>query len=256
MLKPIDELPLAEALAAFAAADRTAAAAAAAVDAPLATLIPRVVAAWQAGGRLLMSGAGTSGRLVFQQAAECRPTFGLDERTVAARIAGGPEALVQAREGAEDDAQAGRAAWEELGGSAADIALGVSASGSTPFVRGFLAAAAASGAATVLLSSAASPAIPAELQLCTPTGPELVSGSTRMKAATAHKCVLDRLTTLAACGIGRVRRGLMHAMRPTNAKLRRRALAIVQELAECSEEEAARRLAAADGDIEAAVQGA
>ncbi len=250
----IDELSLADALRAFGRADALAIEAAARTDAALLTLVPRVARAWRLGHRLLLFGAGTSGRLAFQQAAECLPTFGLGSEAIAARIAGGEGALVAAREGAEDQVAAGADALEQLGAGSEDIVLGVTASGSTPFVRGCLDAAAARGALRVLLSASPAPRIETDILLCTPTGPELLAGSTRLKAATAAKCVLDRLTTLAACQLGRVRAGLMLAMRPSNAKLRERAVGIVASLKPCSEQAARAALEDVDWDIRAALE--
>lgn len=192
-----------------------------------------VVARWAAGGRLILVGAGTSGRVAAAEAAECPPTFGTDPERIVAVIAGGPDALLHAIEGAEDDERAGASAMERLAVRAPDIVVGVSASGGAPFVVAALRRAVAAGAAAIALTAAAGSPLSrvADLAIVTATGPEAVAGSTRMKAGTAQKLVLNLLTTAAMVRLGHVHGCRMVDFHPTNAKLRARAIRTVVELA-------------------------
>jgi N-acetylmuramic acid 6-phosphate etherase len=183
-----------------------------------------------AGGRLVYVGAGTSGRLAALDAAECPPTFGTSPRQVIALVAGGTRALARAVEGAEDDAAAGRAAVRRARVGARDLVVGVTASGTTPFVRAALAEARARGARTAIVTSNPAAADAADLPVVLRTGPELVAGSTRLKAASAAKMALSGLSTVAMVRLGRVRGGRMVDLVGTNEKLRRRAARIVAEL--------------------------
>ena len=187
---------------------------------------------WLAGGRLLLAGAGTSGRVAALQAAECPPTFGLSPDRVLALVAGGSAALAVAVEGAEDDGGAGRAAVAAVAPGPLDTLIAVSASGGAPFVRGSLAAARSSGALGVAITAnAGSPlALEAEIALVLRTGPEPVAGSTRMLAGSAQKMALDMLTTALMVQVGHVHGNRMVDFRPTNRKLRRRAVTTVCDL--------------------------
>ena len=182
-----------------------------------------------AGGRWINLGAGTSGRLGVLDASELPPTFGVPVALVTGRIAGGRAALVDAVEGAEDDEAAGAAEIraEGLGGN--DVVLGIAASGATPYVAGALGAAKEAGALAVALVCAPGSRIAAlaDLAIVVETGPEVLRGSTRMKAGTAQKLVLNMLSTAVFGRRGLVWRGEMVAMRPTNAKLRQRAVDIL-----------------------------
>lgn len=193
-----------------------------------------------AGGRWINVGAGTSGRLGVLDASELPPTFGVPPSLVTGRIAGGRTALVDAVEGAEDDEAAGAAEIraEGLGGN--DVVLGIAASGATPYVAGALATAKAAGAFTVALVCAPGSRVAglADLALVVETGPEVLRGSTRMKAGTAQKLVLNMLSTAVFARLGLVWRGEMVAMRPTNAKLRQRAVDILGRTLGVAEEEA------------------
>lgn len=186
------------------------------------------------GGRWFYLGAGTSGRVAAQDAAELPPTFGTDPGRVRALIAGGREALLVAVEGAEDDAGAAAAALAEAELSAADAVVGVAASGATPYVLGGVRFARQRGALAIGFSCArASPlAAAAELAIEIDVGPEVIAGSTRMKAGTAQKLALTMLSTAVMHRLGLVVRGEMVAMQPTNAKLRLRAERIVRDLLE------------------------
>jgi N-acetylmuramic acid 6-phosphate etherase len=197
--------------------------------------------AFRAGGRLIYVGAGTSGRLGVLDASEMPPTYGTQPEMVQGIIAGGVEALVRAVEGAEDHPEAGREAIDEAGVGEADFVLGIATSGTTPFVHGALLRAGELGASAGLL-------------LCTPpteemldrydvviaplVGPEVVTGSTRMKAGTATKLVLNTITTGAMIRMGKVFGNLMVDLRATNQKLRDRSERILMELCELDRESA------------------
>ncbi|HRY43689.1 MAG TPA: N-acetylmuramic acid 6-phosphate etherase [Thermoanaerobaculia bacterium] len=193
-----------------------------------------------AGGRWINVGAGTSGRLGVLDASELPPTFGIPLSLVHGRIAGGRAALVDAVEGAEDDEAAGAAEIraERLGPK--DVVLGIAASGATPYVAGALRAAKEAGALAVALVCAPGSRIAAlaDLAIVVETGPEVLRGSTRMKAGTAQKLVLNMLSTAVFARLGLVWRGEMVAMRPTNAKLRQRAVDILRRTLGIAEEEA------------------
>ncbi|MHB8798110.1 MAG: N-acetylmuramic acid 6-phosphate etherase [Thermoanaerobaculia bacterium] len=182
-----------------------------------------------AGGRWVNVGAGTSGRLGVLDASELTPTFGVPPSLVTGRIAGGWAALVDAVEGAEDDEAAGAAEIRAEGLGPSGVVLGIAASGSTPFVAGALGAAIEAGALAVALVCAPGSRIAAlaDLAIVVETGPEVLRGSTRMKAGTAQKLVLNMLSTAVFARRGLVWRGEMVAMRPTNAKLKQRAVDIL-----------------------------
>lgn len=193
-----------------------------------------------AGGRWINVGAGTSGRLGVLDASELPPTFGVPPALVTGRIAGGRAALVEAVEGAEDDEAAGAAEIraERLGPK--DVVLGIAASGATPYVAGALGAAKEAGALAIALACAPGSRIAAlaDLAIVVDTGPEVLRGSTRLKAGTAQKLVLNMLSTAVFARLGLVWRGEMVAMRPTNAKLRQRAVDILLRTLGVAEEEA------------------
>lgn len=207
-----------------------------------------------AGGRILLAGAGTSGRLAVLEAAECPPTFGTDPAQIQAVIAGGPEAVFAAREGAEDREEDGRAAAEGL--RKGDLLVGVSASSVTPFVRGALAAAREGGARTVLLTCAAASRELAglvDLAIALDTGPEILTGSTRLKAGSATKAALNAITTTAMVQTGKVYENLMVDLRPGSAKLRDRAVRITAAAARVPPEEALELLRASGGEVKTAI---
>ena len=200
-----------------------------------------------AGGRLIYVGAGTSGRLGALDAAECPPTFGTEPGRVVAVMAGGPGALRASVEGAEDDPNAGARAVRRLRLKRRDLVCGVSASARTPFVLGALAAARRAGAHTALVCCNPSARVPVDVRVALRTGPELVAGSTRLKAGTATKCVLNAVSTAAMVALGHVYRGRMVDVAATNAKLKERAVRMVSEMAEVSLPHARLLLAAAGG---------
>ena len=220
----------------------------------VAPVVDRIVSGMKRGGRLIYVGCGTSGRLGVLDASECPPTSGVDEGLVVGVIAGGDRALRHAVEGAEDSREAGREAMTPLSLREADTVVGLSAAGGAAFVLGAVEAANAAGCATVALTC--NPGTPLEA-LCAYaipvfTGPEAVTGSTRMKAGTAQKLVLNMLSTCAMIQTGRVRENLMINVRPTNAKLRDRAVRILRQLTGCGAEAAADALERAGNDVAAA----
>jgi N-acetylmuramic acid 6-phosphate etherase len=226
----LERLPTTRLLARLHAGDGEAVRAVGRALGPLSALVDAAAGALGGGGRLVYAGAGTSGRLGALDAAECPPTFGVDPSRVLALVAGGPRALRRSVEGAEDDRAAGSAAVRRVRIGPGDLVVGISASGSTPFVLGALAEARRRGAATGLFTSnpAARPAVDHRVVLA--TGPERVAGSTRMKAGTAAKMALGLLSTGAFVRLGAVRAGRMIALRPASEKLRRRAVRNVQAL--------------------------
>ena len=218
-----------------------------ALGAAAAAALPRL----QAGGRLAYAGAGTSGRIAAQDGAELRPTFGFD-RTILL-LAGGPDALLHAAEGAEDRADQGLSDAAGLGGQ--DVLIAVAASGRTPYTLACTHAARAQGALTIgIAHSAGSPLLyGAEYPVLLATGAEPIAGSTRMKAGTAQKVALNLLSTLLMLGLGRVYRGRMVDMVVSNEKLRARAVTMVQELAGVGTAPATQALADAEGHVKLAV---
>jgi N-acetylmuramic acid 6-phosphate etherase len=233
-------------------------AAAAAVRAALkeiAAAVDDAVPALQRGGRLVYAGAGTSGRIAVQDGSELLPTYDWPADRLVFLMAGGLGALVQSVEGAEDDEAEGARAVAHNRIGADDVVIGVAASGTTPFTLGVLRAARAAGAVTVALANNREAALfsVARHAIMVETGSEAVAGSTRMKAGTAQKIVLNLLSTAIMVRLGRIYRGMMVHMRASNVKLRRRAAAIVGRIIGCSEAEAARLVRRGGGDVKIAV---
>lgn len=227
-----------------------------AVEAVLPDLVRAVdlaVAALAGGCRMHYFGAGTSGRIAVLDAAELRPTFGLEPGLVVAHLAGGAHALTNPSEAAEDDEDDGFQAASSL--NAGDVAIGVTASGRTPYVRGALRAARARGAATVLVS--ANPRAPlaelADVNVAVDTGPEAVTGSTRMKAGTAQKLVLNALSTAVMVRLGRTYSNLMTDMIASNAKLRDRQERMLSQATGADPAVCRQALSDADGDPKVAL---
>lgn len=212
--------------------DRRAAESVVGVRRPLARAVEIVAATLRAGGRLIYVGAGTSGRLGVLDAAECPPTFGVASTRVVGVVAGGKPALSRAVEGAEDRAADGRRALARLRVGPSDVVCAICASGVTPFTLAALQEARRRGARTLAVTCASSPRLRmlAEVVVAPRVGPEVISGSTRMKAGLATKMVLHTLTTAAMVRLGKVYGNLMVDVRPTSAKLRARALRIVSAL--------------------------
>jgi len=221
----------------------------------IAAAIDLIVARFKKGGRLFYVGAGTSGRLGVLDASECPPTFGVPPSLVQGIIAGGRRALVRSAEGAEDYPEDGAAAIEKKRVRTRDIVVGLAACGMTPFVHGALKQARRIGAATIFVTCApeAVAHIPAEIIINPVVGPEVVTGSTRMKAGTATKLVLNMLTTGAMIRLGKVYGNLMVDLKATNEKLRDRSVRIVMEMTNLSRPRAGRLLARAQGMVKAAI---
>ena len=222
----------------------------------VARAVDLVAAALAAGGRLFYLGAGTSGRLGILDAVECPPTYRTDPERIVGLIAGGTPAIFRAKEGAEDDPELGAADLRAQNFSAKDIAVGIAASGRTPYVLGALRYARSVGAKTLALACTSPAAIAEDVDvaLLPIVGPEAITGSTRMKAGTAQKLVLNMLSTAAMVKTGKVYENLMINLKPSNEKLRRRMISIVQEIADVDEAAAISRLDAAQWNIRAAVE--
>ena len=221
----------------------------------IAAAVDLIVERFARGGRLFYVGAGTSGRLGVLDASEFPPTFGVRPSRVQGIIAGGRRALVRSQEGAEDHADDGAAEIDKRGVRARDVVVGIAACGVTPFVHGAVARARRIGAATafVTCSPEVKARVRADVVICPVVGPEVVTGSTRMKAGTATKLVLNTLTTGAMIRTGRVYGNLMVDLKATNAKLRDRSERIIVELTGLSRRQARRLLAEARGEVKAAV---
>ena len=202
----------------------------------IARAVDAIVERLRKGGRLIYIGAGTSGRLGILDAAECVPTFGVSPELVVGKIAGGDRAILKAVEGAEDSEQFGEDDLKNIHLSEHDTVVGIAASGRTPYVIGALKYAATVGAKRVSLSCNAHAEISqfAEIPIEVVVGPEVLTGSTRLKAGTAQKLVLNMLSTASMIGIGKVYKNLMVDVQPTNEKLRVRAIRIIQQATDCA----------------------
>ncbi len=234
--------------------DRRAVAAVGRVGREIAAAVELIVGALRRGGRLVFVGAGTSGRLGVLEAAECPPTFGTRPGLVQAIIAGGRGAVFRSREGAEDDRRAARRAVRARV-RRGDVVVGVSASGVTPFVRAALSEARRRGAQTVLVACnrGAGQRVGARVVIAPAPGPEVLAGSTRLKAGTATKLVLNALTTASMARLGKVYANRMVDVVPRSAKLRARALGLVEELGGIPRARARALLAAAGGRAKLAI---
>jgi N-acetylmuramic acid 6-phosphate etherase len=228
----LDTMPVEQAVKLMAEQDAVAVAAVATQAAQLAAAVDMVSAALRAGGRLIYVGAGSSGRLGVLDASECPPTFRSDPDQVQGIIAGGDAAMFRAQEGAEDNAAGGAAAVDQRQAGPGDVIMGIAAGGTTPFVHGALRQATARGAKTIFLSCVQPSAAeaPADVVIRPLTGPEVITGSTRLKAGTATKLVLNTISTLAMVQLNKVYENLMVDLRASNAKLRDRAARIVSTL--------------------------
>jgi len=206
-------------------------------------------------GRLVMVGAGTSGRIGVQDGAELPPTFNWPQSRLLLLMAGGDIAFTKSVEGAEDDRDAAIAAIATHGVGPDDVVIGLAASGSTPFTTAAIIAARAAGALTIGMSNAAGGALltAAEHPILVETGGEVIAGSTRMKAGTAQKVVLNLLSSTVMVLLGHVHRGLMVDIQAKNAKLKLRAIRMLRTLTGCDETAATAALAATDGRIKPAV---
>ena len=213
------------------------------------------VSALRSGGRLIYQGAGTSGRLGVLDAAECPPTFGVSPGVVLGVLAGGDAAMFRSEEGAEDSAERGRDDLAALGLTAADVVIGIAASGRTPYVLGGLDYARSVGASTVALSGNPGAAISAhaEVAIEIDNGPEVLTGSTRLKAGTSQKLVLNMISTAAMVRTGKAFSNLMVDVAPSNVKLADRVVRIIGEATGCDEAAARAAADAADGHAKTAI---
>jgi N-acetylmuramic acid 6-phosphate etherase len=221
----------------------------------IARAVDMIVESLRKGGRLFYVGAGTSGRLGVLDASECPPTFGVRPSLVRGIIAGGKRALIRAVEGAEDNENDGAEVIIKKGIRARDMVVGIAACGITPYVRGALKQASKIKAATIFITCSKKTGrhIPAQIVINPIVGPEVVTGSTRLKAGTATKLVLNTLTTTAMIKIGKVYGNLMVDLNATNEKLRDRSIRIVSHLTGLSRAKARKLLRRAKGKVKAAI---
>jgi len=220
--------------------------------------VESIVTAFKNGGRLFYFGAGTSGRLGIVDASECPPTFGTEPEMVQGVIAGGKEAVFQAKEGAEDLPENGAKEYRRLKIQPPDIVCGIAASGRTPFVRGALEEAREYGVSTILITTvkrneAKKLGMTADVMICPIVGPEVIAGSTRMKSGTAQKLVLNMLTTASMIRIGKTLGNVMVDLQLTNAKLKERAKRIIMELTGLDYDSADKFLTLSEGNVKTAL---
>lgn len=237
------------------AADQTVAHSVAGCLEQVAQVADRIVSAFANGGRLVYLGAGTSGRLGILDAVECPPTYSVPASQVVALIAGGQGAVYKAVEGAEDDPQLAVTDLKQISLAPNDILVGIAASGRTPYVLGGLAYARSLGCYTAAIScNADAPVLSAaDTGICAVVGPEVVTGSTRMKAGTAQKLILNMLTTTAMIRSGKVYQNLMVDLHASNEKLVARAVRIVMQATDCPAQTAREALKAADMSAKLAI---
>ncbi len=249
----LDLLSTVDLLSRMNAADAEIAAAVASQTLRIAAVVDAITARMQLGGHLIYTGAGTSGRLGVLDASECPPTFGVPPTLVSGIIAGGETALTRSIEGAEDDPQAGARDLGEI--SANDAVVGIAASGRTPYVLGALAKATAVGALTACVVCVPDSEIARAVQFPIEAvpGPEIVTGSTRLRAGTATKMVLNMISTAVMVRLGHVYGNLMVNVQPTNVKLEDRARRIIQQVAGCSAPRAVELLDAAGRSVRTAI---
>lgn len=250
----LDTLGVAECVERLNQEDATVADAVRGADAAIVRFTEALRMRWREGGRLIYLGAGTSGRLGVLDAAECPPTFQTDPQRIVGVIAGGDGALRRSSEGREDDPDGGARDLESLALNEHDTLLGIAAGGTTPYVLGGIAFARSRGAMTGLLTCAP-PATPPDVDhlIVIDTGPEPITGSTRMKAGTATKMALNTITTTLMVREGKVYENLMVDLRASNAKLKDRALRIVSEATGLDRAGAAEALRAAGGSAKIAI---
>src|SRR3954470_4633499 len=251
----IDATPIADAVNIMLEQDRRAVEAVAAQKQAIARAVELVSAALKSAGRLIYVGAGTSGRLGVLDASECPPTFRTEPEMVQGIIAGGDAAMFRAQEGAEDSADGGANAVDAKSVGRNDVVMGIAAGGTTPFVHGALRRARDRGAKTIFLTCIAPFADEPEVDLVIRplTGPEVITGSTRLKAGTATKLVLNTITTLSMVQLGKVYENLMVDLRATNNKLRDRAARIVSTITGLAREESFAAVEKAGGHVKVAI---
>ena len=255
LTKDIDTLPTLDMLTLINAEDQKVALAVRDELPRIAAAVEAITVRMQRGGRLIYIGAGTSGRLGVLDASECPPTFGTPPELVVGLIAGGPTALTDAVEGAEDDREGGAREIAELDVNENDSVIGIAASGRTPYAIGGLQESKTRGALTVSIAcNRPSPLGElAEISITLVVGPEVVSGSTRLKAGTAQKMVLNMISTGVMIHLGKTYSNLMVDVQPTNIKLRQRALRMVAEATGLDAPQAAEILSACGGEVKTAI---
>ena len=221
----------------------------------IAQAVDKITQAFKSGGRLVYMGAGTSGRLGILDASECPPTFGVSDQMVIGLIAGGPDAILKAKEGAEDSPELGVADLKSIEFSDKDVVVGIAASGRTPYVIGALEYANDLGATTVALSCNPDSIIAevAQIAISPVVGPEALTGSTRLKSGTAQKLVLNMLTTASMIRLGKSYQNLMVDVKATNKKLVARAARIVMQATECDKQQAVTVLEQTEYDVKLAI---
>nr|WP_319784387.1 N-acetylmuramic acid 6-phosphate etherase [Oceanisphaera sp. IT1-181] len=251
----IDKLDTLELLTTINAQDQQVPTAVAQVLPAITQAVDAIVAAFQQGGRLIYMGAGTSGRMGVLDASECPPTFSVPSDMVIGLIAGGPEAMFRAQEGAEDNVELGAEDLRQLMLTQKDVVVGIAASGRTPYVLGGLEYARHIGATTVALACNSGSAIGrlADIAIEPNVGPEVITGSTRLKSGTAQKLVLNMLSTASMIRIGKVYQNLMVDLHASNFKLQARALRIVMQATDATELQATAALQAADNQVKLAI---
>jgi N-acetylmuramic acid 6-phosphate etherase len=251
----LDAWPASEMIASMYEGQLAAAAAVRAALADIAAAVDAAVPALQRGGRIVYAGSGTSGRIGVQDGTELPPTYDWPPERLVFAIAGGVGALVKSVEGAEDDEGAGRQVVADAKIGPNDVVIGIAASGSTPYTIGMLRAATTRGAVTVAIANNPGSTLlrVARHPILIETGAEVIAGSTRMKAGTAQKIVLNLFSTAVMVKLGRIYRGLMVHMQGSNDKLRRRAEAMVSRIVGCSYGDSSRYVDEARGDVKTAV---
>lgn len=251
----LDEMSVIEILNIMNEEDQTIAYAVRQVISQVGEVVEKVVQAFQNGGRLIYIGAGTSGRIGVLDAVECPPTFSTSPEQVQAVLAGGEGAMFTAVEGAEDDMELGADDLKKIGLTSKDVVIGIAASGRTPYVKGALKYAGTCGAVTVSLSSNTNSEISedADIEIEVVTGPEILTGSTRLRAATAHKMILNMISTASMVKTGKVYHNFMIDLNASNLKLRERAKKIVCTVTSVEYEEAEKVLIKTDFNVKLAI---
>ncbi|AEH48267.1 N-acetylmuramic acid 6-phosphate etherase [Parageobacillus thermoglucosidasius] len=251
----LDEMTTKEILQVMNEEDKTVAIAVSKELAQIEKLVQKVIASFRQGGRLIYMGAGTSGRLGILDAVECPPTFGTEKEMVQGLIAGGLEAFTNAVEGAEDNEELAVRDLQSIGLTEKDIVIGIAASGRTPYVISGLRYAKQIGAATgsIACNKGAEMSKYADISVEVETGPEILTGSTRLKAGTAQKMVLNMISTASMIGIGKVYKNLMVDVQATNVKLKERAKRIIMQAADVDAKTAERYYEAARGHVKTAI---
>ncbi|KGY08198.1 MULTISPECIES: N-acetylmuramic acid 6-phosphate etherase [Vibrio] len=221
----------------------------------IALAVDKITEAFKVGGRLIYMGAGTSGRLGVLDASECPPTFGVSDQMVIGLIAGGPDAILKAKEGAEDSLTLGVDDLKSIQFSQKDVVVGIAASGRTPYVIGALEYANEMSATTIALSCNPDSTIAdiADIAISPVVGPEALTGSTRLKSGTAQKLVLNMLTTASMIRLGKSYQNLMVDVKATNKKLVARAARIVMQATDCDKNQATSTLEQTDYDVKLAI---